>query len=340
MRRLGGVFGEITGFGNLCRAAQRAAAGKHAVRGVAAFLERLEPEALRLSRELRLGTWRPGAATTFVIRDPKERTITAAPFCDRVVHHALVDVLEPHFDRSMVPQSFACRIGKGQHRALDHTQRLVRRWPWFLQLDVERFFPSLRHDVVLAALERRVKDRQVLALCATIVTAGGEHGVGLPIGNLTSQWFANLVLDPLDHWLVEARRVQGYVRYMDDFVVFGRSRDELQGLRAEIDAWLAERGLAVKERAARLWPTRVGVPFLGFTVFAGMRRLRPANARRTKARLARRRWQHRIGLLDEQQLAAATQSAIAHLRHGATLALRRAWFGSLHGSGSEAPSTA
>lgn len=327
MRRIGGVWDEITSFANLVRAATRAAAGKRWQRGVAAFLERLEPNVLALQRALRDGSWRPGTPTTFAIRDPKPRTITAAPFADRVVHHALIDVLEPSLDRRMAPHSFACRRGMGQHRALRQAQRLVRRWPWFLQLDVARFFPSLRHDLVLATLARRIKDRRTLALCAALVRAGGEGGIGLPIGNLTSQWFANLVLDELDHLLVGDERVAGYVRYMDDLVVFGPGRAPLAATRDRVEAWLRARGLATKASAARLWPCRAGLPFLGFVVHAGLLRLRPQNARRSRARLRRREWQHRTGQIDEAQLAACAASTIAHLRHGATLQLRRAWFG-------------
>lgn len=326
MRRIGGLWDEVVSFGNLCRAARRAAAGKRWQRSVASFLERLEPEVLALQRALQEGVWRPGRPSSFVIRDPKQRLITAAPFADRVVHHALIDVLEPHLDRSMVPQSFACRRGKGQHRALAAAQRLVRRWPWFLQLDIAQCFPSMRHEVVMAALARRIKDGKVLALARTVLQQG-QGEVGLPIGNLTSQWFANLVLDGMDHWLVERQRVAGYLRYMDDFVVFGEQKDGLTELRRSIEAWLGERGLAVKAKAARLWPSRVGLPFLGFVVYGGMRRLRPANARRSKARLRRREWQYRCGVIDEAQLAASAASTLAHLRHGATLQLRRAWHG-------------
>jgi len=326
VRRIGNLWDEVTSFANLCRAAKRAAAGKRWQRGVASFLERLEPNALALQRELRLCRWRPAVPATFAIHDPKERIITAAPFADRVVHHALIDVLEPHLDRSMVEHSFACRQGKGQHRAMLAAQRLLRTLPWFLQLDVARFFPSLRHDVVLDALARRIKDRAVLALCRTLVEHGGGNGVGVPIGNLWSQWFANLVLDRLDHWLVEELRVGGYVRYMDDFVVFGGCPEELARTRERIEAWLGERGLAIKSRAARLWPKRAGLPFLGFQLFSRMARLLPANARRTRARLRRREWQCRTGVIDEERLAASAASSIAHLQHGATLQLRRAWF--------------
>ncbi len=136
MRRAGNLWPEIVSFGNLVRAARRAALGKRDVAGVARFLADLEPNVLRLQRELEAGTWAPGRAFTFEIHDPKTRTITAAPFADRVVHHALIDVLEPRLERRMLFESFACRRGKGTHRALAHG--LVRRYPWFLKLDVTR----------------------------------------------------------------------------------------------------------------------------------------------------------------------------------------------------------
>jgi len=326
MKRIDGVWHEITSFANLCRAAIRAAAGKRAVRGVARFLDRLEPEALALQRELRDGSYRPGQPVTFIVRDPKVREITAAPFRDRVVHHALIDVLEPHFDRSMVAHSFACRRGKGQHRALTWAQGLVRRHAWFLKLDVKGFFPSLSHDVVLDTLARRIADHDALRLCETIVCAGGAEGRGLPIGHLTSQWFANLVLDALDHWLVEQRRVPGYVRYMDDFVLFGGDKATLRGFYAEVDAWLAQRGLALKPTATLLAPVTQGLPFLGFRLYRGTRRLRPENLRRARARLLRRRWQFGQGMLDEGSFADCTRSVLAWLAHGNTHALRRTWF--------------
>lgn len=144
---------EVTSFTNLCRAAKRAARCKRRVAGAARFLERLEPQALALQRELVGDTWRPGRAVTFVIRDPKLRTITAAPFRDRVVHHALIDPLEPELDAALVPESFACRRGKGTHKALEHAREMVRRHSHFLKLDIAKCFESIGHGLVLDTLE-------------------------------------------------------------------------------------------------------------------------------------------------------------------------------------------
>lgn len=156
--------------------------------------------------------------------------------------------------------------------------------------------------------------------------AGGVGGCGLPIGNLTSQWFANLVLGQLDRWLVEEVGVPGYVRYMDDFVLFAEDKASLRGSLDAVAGWLAARGMALKERATILAPVTQGLPFLGFRVYRGLLRLRPENVRRTKARWRRRQWQHQQGVLSGARLADCMRAVLAHLDHGNTFALRRAWF--------------
>lgn len=330
MRRAGGLWPRVVAFENLRRAALRAARGKRGSHAVARFLADLEPECLGLQRALADGTWEPGPASRFEIHDPKRRTITAAPFADRVVHHAVMDVLEPVLDRRMVDASYACRRGKGTHAALRRARRLVRRHGWFLKLDVAKCFESIDHDVAVQSLARSVKDRRVLALCERIVRSGGPTGVGLPIGNLTSQWLANLVLDRLDHFALEVLRVRGYVRYMDDFVLFD---DDGQRLRAHLDV-VTEflRGalrLTLKQRATTLAPTSQGLPFLGWRFLPGVTRLRPENARRTRRRLERRFAEYRARRIDEERLAASVRSSCEHLRHGCTLAMRRRLFARL-----------
>ena len=324
MRRVGGLWHAVVSFDNLLRAARRAARGKRRTAVVARFMDRRELECLALQRELKTGAWRPGRPSRFRISDPKERLIVAAPFRDRVVHHALIDVLEPHLDRRMVHESFACRRGKGTHAALDHAQRSLRANDWFLKMDVRHFFGSLRHPVVAATVARVIKDRRVLDLVGATL---GDGGVGLPIGSLTSQWFANLVLDRLDHRVKQTLRIPGYVRYMDDMVLFHDDKDRLRHARGELEQYLGdELGLALKQSATMLSPARCGLPFLGWRLYDGTRRLRPANLRRTRKRLAQRGRQHADGLISDEQLAASTRSVMEHLSHGSTRALRRRWF--------------
>ena len=332
----------IVSFENLCRAAKRAARAKRGVRGAARFLERLEPEVLALQRELKAGEWRPGKCVRFVIVDPKERVITAAPFRDRVVHHALIDPLEPMFDSRLVPQSFACRRGKGCRRALEHVRGLVERHEYFLKLDIAKCFESIRHDKVLEAVEECTQEPEVLGLVEVVLSgpaevkaaarvrgregepgksgggAPGGAGRGLPIGNLTSQWFANLLLGRIDRRIVEAWGIDAYARYMDDFLVFGASKAELRAVHAGIERFVAEElDLRLKSRATLLAPVRVGVPFLGWRLQRGGMRLRPENARRTVRRLRHRRWQWREGRIDSASYLAGLQSVVAHLEQGA-----------------------
>jgi len=337
---------EITSFPNLCRAARRAARGKRRQAGVARFLERLEPEALALRRELLEGVWRPSLPTTFAIHDPKTRTITAAPFRDRVVHHALVDPLEALFEAALVPQTFACRRGKGTHRAIEHARSLVRTHGWFLKLDVRHCFESIGHSLVLETLAGLRLEEPVTDLCARLLAGPEERlGAGLPIGNLTSQWFANLVLGRLDRFVMAEIRPAGYARYMDDFVLFSDGKGCLREAQVRIGSWLrAELGLALKEEATSLAPAREGLPFLGWRLHRGVTRLRPRNLRRLRGRIARRRWELREGRIGPSALAACLRSLAAHLAHGDTLGLRRMLFAPLEevelGSGSPAPRTA
>lgn len=330
MKRAANLWPQVVSFTGLCNAAQRAARGKRHTLTTAAFLETLEPQALRLRRELESGLWRPSPAEHFVIHDPKLRTITAVPFRDRVVHHALIAPLEPVFERRMIPHSYACRLGKGTHKALQAARARVRRFAYGLKLDVASFFPSLAHAVVLDSLRRIIKDGRVLDLCTTIL-AGAERAPptarGLPIGSLTSQWFANMVLDRVDHLVCERLRVPAYLRYMDDFALFADDKATLQRAHAAIAGYLRdELGLGLKARATRLAPSRDGLQFLGFLLFPNTVRLRPENLRRFTWRLRFLRWQAGEGRIDGERFRRGVASVVAHMQHGDTLQLRRTMF--------------
>lgn len=345
-------WSRITSFANLCRAAKRAARDQRRARGAARFLERLELESLALQRELVSGEWRPARPTTFTIHDPKERVITAAPFRERVVHHALVDPLEPLFDAALAPETFACRRGKGTHAAIAHARELVRRHRYFLKLDIHKCFDSIEHQVVLDTLAPLALEPQVTDLCARVLAgAGGRLGVGLPIGNLTSQWFANLVLGRIDRFVLGELGASGYVRYMDDFALFGDDKLVLKRAHDIVEAFVHdELKLALKSRATILAPVRDGLPFLGWKLHRGTLRIRPQNLRRLRRRLRHRAWERRSGRIAESVFVAALRSALTHLAHGDTHGLRRSWLCAFDnelrsldnelGSGSPAPPTA
>ncbi len=193
MRRGGPTFDAITAFTALHAAALRAARGLTKRPAVARFLVDLEPALFDLQRALRSGDYRPRPLRRFRIRDPKPRTISVAHFRDRVVHHALCAGIGPRLERYADPDSYACRVGKGNLAAVLRAQRLARKRPWFVKLDVRHFFETADHEVLRGVLARLLRDRRVLGLTDVLLEAGrSAPGKGLPIGNLTSQHFGNL----------------------------------------------------------------------------------------------------------------------------------------------------
>ena len=206
-RRHNGLFGEIANFRALHAAAMRAVAGKRRKPGAAAFMANLETELLRLERELQAGTWRPGRYVTIAIKQPKQRMVSAAPFRDRVVHHAVHAVVAPLFDRGFIHHSYANRVGKGTHRAVARYECLRNRYRHVLRCDIFRYFPTIDHDILKVDLRRRVACAATLDLLYRIIDGSNaqepvtryfpdddlftpfERRRGLPIGNLTSQFF-------------------------------------------------------------------------------------------------------------------------------------------------------
>jgi len=248
-------------------------AGQRRKPGPAAFIARLETEALRLERQLLDGSYKPGRYRRIEIRDPKHRIVSAAPFRDRVVHHALCHVVEPIFERGFIFDSYANRIGKGTHRAVDRYEAFRDRFRHVLRCDIFRYFPAIDHDILKRDLRRRIKCEQTLWLMDRIVDGSNkqepvnlhypgddlwtpyERRRGLPIGNLTSQFFANIYLDGMDHFCKEVLGAKGYLRYVDDFVLFHDDPEVLAAWRVRIARYLEGRRLKLHPRKTMIQPT-------------------------------------------------------------------------------------
>ena len=291
MRSYGGIWERIVSPENLRSAWKGVRAGRARSPKVMEFAEGVEGRLEELGRELREGTYRPGAYGNFMVMDPKPRMISVAPVRDRVVHHALCDVIAPLIERRFIARTYACREGKGMHLACREVREELGRHAYFLKLDVRHYFPSIDHERLLALVQPMFREREVRALVETIVRSpagGGAGGRGIPIGNLTSQWFANLYLDGLDHYVAEELGAgRGYFRYMDDLLVLCGGRDEARRSHALIAAWLREnRRLELKERATVMGPVTEGVPFLGLRIWRHawrMKRTRFLRVRRLAA---------------------------------------------------------
>jgi len=275
-----------------------------------------------LGNRLAEGSYRFGAYTKFSIRDPKTRVIRAPAFRDRVVHHAMIAVTGPVFERGAIARSYACRKGLGPHRALRQAAAWARSSPAFLKVDVVRFYDSISHARLMAALARRFRERRLLALWKVLLDSYClVPGRGLPIGALTSQYLGNFTLDLIDHWILEVAGMRRYLRYMDDMLVFG-DLAALRTLRRRLVEKLAGLGLEAKHGGI-LNACALGVPWLGFTLYPD----RVRTSRRGRHRL-RRRWRtlerERIrGRLAPLALQARASALFAHPRQADDVAWRR-----------------
>ena len=300
MQRIGNLFGQLCTFDNLLQAWKKARKGCGNTRESASFFCELERELISLQSALQTGAWHPSPYRFFEIYDPKQRQIAVAEFRDRVVHHAVVQVLEPHFERVFIHDSYATRTGKGVHAAVFRAREFLKYNDWYLKSDIEKFFDSVDHRILIEMLERKIKDSRFLDVCSAIILHGGNDGKGLPIGSRTSQFFANVYLNQLDHFLKERAGVKYYVRYMDDFVIFDENRQRLKDLRVITDTFLAEElKLSLKPAATFLNQHLNGVPFLGRRIFRSTIRLHQKHARRITQRLACREKQYLSGDISE-----------------------------------------
>ena len=342
MKRVGNIWQQVVSFDNLLAASYRALRGKRSRPDAAAFFMDLEHNLVHLQDRLASGSYQPETYRTFEIREPKRRLISVAPFGDRVVHHALVRVIEPWFERRFIHHSYACRRGKGQHRCLERFVPWARGSRYVLQCDVRRFFPSIDHEILKQQLARVIKDRRVLDLAeriidgsnpqdeATVYFAGDDlftpwiRRRGLPIGNLTSQFFANVYLDSLDHFVKERLRIRRYLRYCDDFALMGEDRQALWSARDRLGEHLAALRLKLHPRKSRVRRVGEGIEFLGFVVGQRSMRVRRSTVRRMRRRLRRLERSLAAGEIGLDRVRQSLQSSLAHMAHGDTLTLRRA----------------
>ncbi len=319
MKTYRNLYPQITSFENLYWAYRAARKGKRGNLSVAQFERRQEEELFALQDALQEQTYTPGGYHSFYIHEPKRRLISAAPFRDRVVHHALCQVIEPIWERRFISDCYANRIGKGTHRAIDRAQELSRRYPYVLQCDVRQFFPSIDHAILRRELGRLIGDPQVLWLCDAILDSGrgvlaDEYDMtwypgddllaalrprGLPIGNLTSQFWANVYLNDLDQFIKRELKCPAYLRYVDDFLLFSESKQQLWDWRSAVIERLGRLRLSLHEQQAQIYPCSTGVPFLGFRSYPDHRRVKRRKVveyRRKLPRATRAGWQGRSGL--------------------------------------------
>jgi RNA-directed DNA polymerase len=341
-------YDAIWDFPNLFLAYQRAIKGKRSRPDVTRFTHDLEWHLIRLRDSLANKTYRPGSYRHFTISDPKPRFISAAPFRDRVVHHALCNIIEPLFERRFIADSYASRPGKGIHAALDRCTAYARQYSYALRCDIVQFFPSVDLTILQRILAREIHDPDILHLCHLILMGGSQELVdhyslvlypgdipmaaairprGLPIGNQTSQFWANCYLDRLDHFIKDELGCHGYLRYVDDMVLFSQNRDQLHMWKKAIIQFLTTHlRLIIHEPESNVIPVSLGIPFLGFRIYPDHRLLRRRNGVAFARRFRGMVKDYRAGTMSLQEMDKRVQGWVAHISHGDTWRLRHSIF--------------
>ncbi len=265
-KRSGFLMDSIADPDNLRLAFWKSRKGKEDKPETIEFSENLDANLLRLRNNLIEGTTEVGNYHYFTIYDPKERVICAAPFGQRVLHHAIMNICHPIFEKFQIPDSYATRVGKGQYAALERAKFHSGKYRWFCKLDVRKYFDSIDHKVLYTLLERKFKDQHLLNLFYKIIKSYETlPDKGLPIGNLTSQYFANFYLAYTDHYIKETLHVKAYVRYMDDMVLWSNDKDSLLEAVKQINGFILD-VLKMNLKPVCINKVENGLPFLGYVI--------------------------------------------------------------------------
>lgn len=351
MKKLKNLYQQVYDFENLYQAYREARKNKRYRDEVLTFSANLEENLIEIQNELIWKTYWVGRYREFYVWEPKQRLIMALPFKDRVVQWAVYQVLNPLLDRRYIQDSYACRVGYGAHRAVDRLQYWLRGLErkharvYVLKLDISKYFYRVDHDVLMAILRRLIDDQDLLRLLETIIRCGhtkfglalGDHGftgeriagIGMPIGNLTSQMFANLYLNELDQFVKQDLKIGYFMRYMDDSLVLHWDKHYLWQVKQEIQRFVSERLHLALNGKTTVRTADQGVDFCGYRVWPTHRKLRKKTALKMKRRLKYLQRAYSRGEVGFDEMNASVQSYLGLLKHCDSYNLRRKLFDTL-----------
>lgn len=274
MKRLNNLYDQILSIDNLLLADQRARKNKLRQRGIIKFDKNFDQNIADIYRELVTKTYKTSKYTTRTIYESKERIISILPYRDRIVHHAIMNVLEPMFVSTFTADTYSCIKGKGVHKAslkVEQYLRDVKGTTYCLKIDIRKFYPNVDHTVLKSLLRRKIKDIEVLELLDGII----DSAPGIPIGNYLSQYFANFYLAYFDHWMKEQKRVKYYLRYADDIIVFHYDKEYLRRVLEGMRKYLLERLKLEIKSNFQIFPVKArGADFVGYVHYHNKKRLR------------------------------------------------------------------
>lgn len=244
-----------------------------------------------LATALQSREWIPQGYTSFYVNDPKRRLINAPNFSDRIVHRALYDTIYWIFRKTFIDDSFACQRGKGTHAGIARLREFIQHYqspPYYLQIDIKSYFATIHHETLMEMIRKKISDRDVIALIRVILDSYHDApGVGVPLGNLTSQLFANIYLNELDYYVKHTLKCRHYLRYMDDIVMLSESKHQLWDWKTDIEIFLDDIYLRLHPRKQVVAPSRHGIDWLGYITYPDHIRVRNRNIHRVYERMQR-----------------------------------------------------
>jgi retron-type reverse transcriptase len=301
-------YSDIYDFANLYAAYLKARKQKRYRNEVLRFSYNIERGLIALQQELKEKTYAVGKYRPFIIYEPKKRQIVALPFRDRIVQHALNNVIEPLFDRRMIADSFACRIGKGTHAAARRVSYFMGKPSniYYLKLDVKSFFASISRNILKALVRNIIEDKDVLWLIDTIFDSSPVPG--MPIGNLMSQLFANVYLHELDHYCKNVLGIPYYTRYMDDVIILSHSKSYLQAVLVNIADFVSTHLALELNHKTSIGQCKDGIEFVGYRIWRNLRLIKKQSLSRMKKKA--RAW--KSGKIQDEKFLASIGSWMGH----------------------------
>ncbi len=326
MKRANYLIEKIADPDNLHLAFWKARKGKNHSQEVMLYRQNLDANLLALRRQILEGKVEVGNYYYFTISDPKKRKICASIFGEQVLHHALMNLCDPFFERVQIYDSYACRRGKGTHAALERAKVFSKKWQWFLKLDVQKFFASVEHTVLKNQLGRLFKEQKLLAIFEQIIDSYEDTpNRGLPIGNLSSQYFANHFLSGLDHFIKEQLRIKAYVRYMDDMVLWHKDKTILKQAHKAINQYITEQLKGVLKPILLNHIGR-GLPFLGYKIYPNKVLLTQRSKRRFDKKMQEIDKMYHSGEWDETQCQRRVLPVLNFISYANAYSLRKRVF--------------
>ncbi len=334
MQTYNNLYNQICSYKNIYLAYRKARKGKSNKKYVKEFEKDLQKNLILLQNELVSQNYKPRPLKTFIIHDPKLRKISKSEFVDRIVHHALVNILEPIYEKIFIPTSYANRKDKGNFKAIKDLKKFIKKvtknnksTAYFLKADIKKYFENIDHEILLNIIRKKIKDEKVLLLIRKIIynvsVGGGDKEIGMPLGNLTSQFFANVYLNELDYYVKYDLRIKYCLRYVDDFIILHNSEEYLIKIKYDINSFLRnDLKLELHEDKSKIFNIDQGIPFLGFRHF-----FHYSIPRKNKRKYIKNKIKVILEEYEETQLydifMQRIESTFAHLEFGDTYNLRK-----------------